>query len=77
MFDPIQGTAVQPAFWLEYHRLCDELGAGHGLTQDRIMAQTLHDLIVRGASVTPDELKSAGGFGSGLDRRSDARFGPS
>ncbi len=50
IFDTINGTAVAAAHRLEYRRLCDDLGSGHGLTSDQISAQALHDLIIRGGN---------------------------
>lgn len=53
VFDTMHGTAVATAHRLEYRRLCDDLGSGHGLTSDQISAQALHDLIVRGGNMAP------------------------
>lgn len=49
-FDIAQGTVVHNAHQLGYRRLCDQLGAGHGLTSDEVSAQALHDLILRGSN---------------------------
>lgn len=55
VFDPLQWTAVRSALQLEYRRLCDELGSGHGMSPDNVSAQALHDLIIRGAAAEPTE----------------------
>ncbi len=55
IFDTMHGTAVANAHRLEYRRLCDDLGSGHGLTADQISAQALHDLIVRGGNTPATE----------------------
>lgn len=49
-----RGTAVFTAVRNERRELGKRLGTGHGLTNDQLMAQAIHDIIVRGSAVNPE-----------------------
>lgn len=53
-----RGTAVYNAIKNERRGLSRRLGTDHGLTNDQLLVQAAHDLIVRGSGVDPERFSS-------------------